>query len=146
VAEGRKVVIPGPGKARLQMVDARDVGAAVLLALENPKAEGQIFNLGSCNVPTLRETVEALFQKTGQEPRLLCLPEKPVKAIIGVWARVGSPPISPQHLELALKDSIFDISRANRVLGWEPAFTDLQSNLDTLDWYLALHKNRGDYI
>jgi 2-alkyl-3-oxoalkanoate reductase len=142
VAEKKKVVIPGSGRARLQMVDARDVAAAVLLALENPQASGQVFNLGSHNVPTLRETVEALFRKAGQEPRLVCLPEGPIRKIISLWDRIGTPPISPQHLELAFRDSIFDTSRAEKVLGWKPAYNDLQSNLETLEWYLA-RKNGG---
>lgn len=144
VAKGEKVVIPGRGETRLQMVDARDVTAAVLLALENPQAEGQIFNLGSRDVPTLRETIEALFRRMGKEPRLLCLPEKPVKAIINLWDKVGKPPISPQHLELAFRDSIFAIDRAVQVLGWEPSYTDLQSNLETLEWFLEEHNSKEE--
>lgn len=136
VAGGRKVLIPGKGQARLQMVDARDVARAVLLALENPRAVGQTFNLGSRDVPTLRETVNALFRKVGQEPHVLCLPERPLKLAVKLWSLVGKPPISPQHLELAFRDSLFDIGRARRVLGWEPTRTDLQSNLETLDWFL----------
>lgn len=142
VAGGEKVVIPGKGEARLQMVDARDVTAAILLALEKPQADGQIFNLGSRDVPTLRETIEALFQKMGREPRLLCLPEGPIKAIINAWAKIGKPPISPQHLELAFRDSIFTIDRARQVLGWEPVYTDLQSNIETLEWFLEEQKSR----
>lgn len=142
VAEKKKVVIPGPGRARLQMVDARDVAAAVLLALENHQVSGKVFNLGSHNVPTLRETVEALFRATGQEPLLLCLPEGPIRAIINLWDKIGTPPISPQHLELAFRDSIFDTSRAEKDLDWEPVYNDLQSNLETLEWYLD-QKSRG---
>lgn len=144
VAKGEKVVIPGKGLARLQMVDARDVTAAVLLALKNPQADGQIFNLGSRDVPTLRETIEALFCRMGIEPRLLCLSERPIKAIIKAWAKIGKPPISPQHLELAFHDSIFAIDRAVKVLGWEPNYTDLQSNLETLDWFLNEQKGEEE--
>jgi nucleoside-diphosphate-sugar epimerase len=144
VVKGEKVVIPGKGAVRLQMVDARDVTAAVLLALKNPQADGQIFNLGSRDVPTLRETIEALFRRMGMEPRLLCLPEKPIKAIINAWAKIGKPPISPQHLELAFRDSIFAIDRAVKVLNWEPNYTDLQSNLETLDWFLYEQKGKEE--
>ncbi len=143
VVEGKKVIIPGKGAARLQMVHARDVVRAVLPALENPQAEGQIFNLGSRDVPTLKEMVEALYRKMGMKPKVLHLPEGPVKLAVKLWSRVGTPPISPQHLELAFRDSLFDISRAVAVLGWEPSATDLEANLETLDWYLE-EKRKGE--
>ncbi|MDY6827321.1 MAG: NAD(P)-dependent oxidoreductase [Bacillota bacterium] len=143
VAGGKRVIIPGSGRVRLQMVDARDVAEAVCLTLKNSGVDGEVFNLGSKNVPTLRETIEALYRRTGQEPRLLCLPEGPVRVIINLWAKFGTPPINPQHLELAFKDSIFNIEKAVRILGWEPIRTDLESNLETLDWYIAEIKNPG---
>ncbi len=136
VATGSRVIIPGSGRVKLQMVDAWDAAEAVRLALCSSRGDGEIFNLGSKNVPTLRETIEALYRKTGQKPRMLCIPEKPVRAVIKLWAKFGTPPISPQHLELAFHDSLFDIQKAALILGWEPTRTDLESHLETLDWYL----------
>jgi len=141
VAAGGRVVIPGSGKVKLQMVDAGDAAEAVRLALNSSRGDGEVFNLGSKNVPTLRETIEALYRRTGREPRLLCLPEGPVRAVVNLWAKFATPPISPQHLDLAFRDSIYDIEKAARILGWEPTCTDLESNLETLDWYLEKVKD-----
>ena len=118
------------------MVNVFDVCEAIFLAIENPKSEGEAFNLGSDDVPTLREMVVALYEHAGKTPRFLSIRAGILRFIVKVLNFLHLSPIEPQHLEIALKDYTFDTTKAKNLLGWKPTRTDSESACDTYDWYV----------
>ena len=136
ISQGKATLLPGGGKTRLQMVDVDDVASAFFLALEAPKSNGLAMNLGSDNVPTLRAMAEALYKHAGKPPKFIIINASVARSIIAVLAALHISPLEPQHLEIALRDYVFDSSLAKGVLGWQPARDDIQSSLAAYDYQL----------
>jgi nucleoside-diphosphate-sugar epimerase len=137
VARGRRAMLPGGGRSRLQMVDVTDVCRAMLLTLDRPGSRGAVMNLGSDRVPTLRELTIALHQHAGTRPRLLNVNPTLARLVVRGLSALGLSPLEPQHLEIALRDYVFDTRLAKQILGWEPRKTDIDSAVDAYDWYLS---------
>lgn len=133
---GKTILLPGGGKSRLQMVNVGDVGQAILLAIDNPKARGEIFNLGSDNVPTLEETALALYKYAGKKAKTISIPAGILRFLVKLLDKLHASPIAPQHLEIALKDYMFSNQKVKDFLGWKPTKTDIESAYDTYDWYI----------
>jgi 2-alkyl-3-oxoalkanoate reductase len=133
ISKGGLAILPGGGKTRLQMVNVDDVSDACLMAIKDPNFSNKTLNLGSENVPTLEEMTTALFMHAGKKPKKLKIPAGLARFAVRLLSRLGISPLEPQHLEIALKDYVFDIGRA-KALGWEPLKDDIQSSRDAYDW------------
>ncbi|MBN2157495.1 MAG: NAD(P)-dependent oxidoreductase [Candidatus Lokiarchaeota archaeon] len=134
--KGRRAFLPGGGYTKLQMVNVFDVCEAIFLAIDNPKSNGEIFNLGSDNIPTLREMVVALYEYAGKTPKFFALGAGILRFIVKILSFLHISPIEPQHLEIALKDYTFDTTKIKKILDWKPTRTDSESACDTYDWYI----------
>jgi len=53
-------------------------------------------------------------------------------------------PLAPPHLEIALRDHLFDNGLAKRLLGWQPRRTDIESALDAFECLEWPRSNRPD--
>ena len=137
IAKGKATLMPGGGKTRLQMVYAGDVVDAMFLCLGNPAARGLVANVASDGVPTLKELALALYEHAGTKARFINVPAGLARAAVRALARFGLSPIEPQHLEIALRDYVFDNSRAGSVLGWRPTRNDIESAIEAYDWHLG---------
>jgi 2-alkyl-3-oxoalkanoate reductase len=136
ISKGGLALLPGGGKTRLQMVNVDDVSRACLLAIEDSGFSSKILNLGSENVPTLKEMTTSLFRHAGKQPRELRIPAGMARFAVRLLSGLGISPLEPQHLEIALKDYVFDIGRA-KALGWKPLKDDIQTARDTFDWLIG---------
>jgi len=136
ISQGKATLLPGGGRTRLQMVDVDDVSNAFFLALDEPLSKGVAMNLGSDNVPTLRAMAEALYGHAGKQPKFIIINASVARAIVKLLAALHISPIEPQHLEIALRDYVFDSSLAKKVLGWKPAKDDIQSSIAAYDYQL----------
>jgi nucleoside-diphosphate-sugar epimerase len=137
ISRGRASILPGGGGTRLQMVDVRDVCRAMFPALESPQSGGAVMNLGSDDVPTLRDVTLALYDHAEKKPRLIGLNATLARIAVKGLSAMKLSPLEPQHLEIALRDHLFDNSLAKRVLGWKPRKTDIESAIDAYDWLIS---------
>jgi len=137
ISQGKSTLLPGGGRTRLQMVDVNDVCSAFFLALDNPRSRGLIMNLGSDNVPTLRAMAEALYRHAGKPAKFVVINAAIARAAVRLLAALHISPIEPQHLEIALRDYIFDNSLAKEVLGWKPSRDDIQSAIAAYDHHIT---------
>src|SRR5271157_485108 len=141
---GKKALLPGGGKTRLQMVNVLDVCHAILLAVGNPDARGVVMNLGSDDVPTFREMLVALYEHAQKIPRFTNLTPGFARFMVKILHKLHLSPVQPQHLEIALRDYVFDTTRAKDILGWKPTKTDIESAIDTYEWYVNDVLHAGD--
>ncbi|MEU8685509.1 NAD(P)-dependent oxidoreductase [Streptomyces sp. NPDC048611] len=112
-ATDAELVFP-PLRAERDFVDVRDVVDAVLAAARAPRAEvsGRVINVGSGRAVRAGEVVERLLALSGLPVRLV---ERPADG-------AGAAAVDCQKL---------DVSRARRLLGWEPR-RDLDAALSGL--------------
>ena len=123
VLEGQPFEIWEGGQRRdFTYVD--DCVEAMLLAASHPEAEGEIFNLGGCEVVTLKETGDLLCQL---EPK----------------ARYEQRSFPAERKAIDIGDFYADFSKIRNRLGWSPQ-VELRAGLKkTLDYY---RKHLPEYL
>jgi dTDP-glucose 4,6-dehydratase len=79
--------------------------------------------------------VEALVAHAGTGSRIVPIPAALVRNAGRVLNVFGLSPIVPEHYLLADSTFILDVSRARRVLGWEPSYSNVRMTTEAYDWY-----------
>jgi UDP-glucose 4-epimerase len=93
----------------------RDVVRAILLLIENPAAEGQVFNIGSTEEISMRALAEKIRARTGSASELAFIPY--AKAYDGGFED--------------MRQRVPDIGKIRRVTGWQPELS-LDKTLDEI--------------
>lgn len=131
IRDGKPVTLLGDGRNRFQFVHAEDVVSACLLAADHPAAAGEVFHIGSADAPPIREMVETVIARVGSSSKIQAIPVWLARLAIALLRPFGKAPLEPEHVAIAVADYVFDISKARRVLGWEPRWGNVEAILDT---------------
>jgi dihydroflavonol-4-reductase len=115
----------GAGQGRRHMVYVDDVVSAFFKACERDEAVGEGLIVAGPNACTLRELIDEVTRATGSRRYGFRLPLAPMLALAAVVEDACAklkvdPPIYRRRMDFFYSDSEFDISRARRVLDWEP--------------------------
>lgn len=139
ISRGRFVMI-GSGEVLYHLTFIDDLVDGIVRAGHRPEAIGEVFTLAGPRITTLRELVDAIAAAVGAGRPRWRLPYAPVHwaSVVceGVCKLIGvSPPLYPRRVEFFEKDRAFDISKARRLLGYDPR-VDLEEGLRrTAAWY-----------
>lgn len=122
IYENKTVWVVGDGGNHYQFIYAEDLAEACVLAL---KATGvNLFHIGSDDVPTLRETYEAVIREAGSRSRVRSLPKGPTLALMKLAHHLHVSPLGPYHYRMIAEDFVFDSTRIKQQLGWKPTMTN----------------------
>jgi dTDP-L-rhamnose 4-epimerase len=102
------------GRQRRDFVSVRDVARACRLALEEPAAAGEVFNVGSGRSFSVLEVAERLAEAVGRED---------VEPEVTQRYRVGD-----------IRHCFADIGKARRILGYEPEVTFEEGLAELAEW------------
>ena len=139
IARGRFIMI-GSGEVLYHLTFVDDLVEGFVLAGSSPAARGEVFTIGGPRYTTLRELVNLIADTLGRPHPRGHIPFWPVHAaaVVCEWAcrPLGiAPPLYPRRVEFFAHDRAFDISKARRLLGYEPR-VDLEEGLArTAAWY-----------
>jgi nucleoside-diphosphate-sugar epimerase len=135
----RKPMI-GSGKVLYHLTYIDDLVEGIRLAGETLGVEGETFTLAGPRYMTLNELYAAIAEAVGGRPSRLHLPLWPF-LLAGAACETAcrpfriSPPIYRRRMDFFVKDRAFDISKAKRMLGYNPVI-DLPEGLSrTAAWY-----------
>ena len=95
------LVIYGDGSQTRDFVYVEDTVNAIILALENRKVDGEVFNIGFGKATSIQELAQTMLSLAGLDLEILKAPP-----------RLGD-----------IKHSYADISKANKLLGYKPQFS-----------------------
>jgi len=113
-------IIHGDGTQTRDFTDVQDAVQASMLSLKCKNAVGEEFNVATGKQTTINQLAQALLNLTGKTS------------------------LQPTHTEPRqgdIKHSYADISKAKRVLGYEPKIT-LKEGLNALvEWYKNIHRH-----
>lgn len=130
----------GNGKVLYHLTFVKDLVDGIILCGEKKEAVGEIFTLGGNEYLTLNEFVKLLAEVLGVKPPTRRIPAWPVWTA-GLFCEILcypfriQPPIYRRRVDFFIKDRAFDISKAKRLLGYNPK-VDLRTGLKlTADWY-----------
>ena len=139
IREGRRIYILGRGDNRYQLLAVEDLVDAILRVAEADVA-GQTFNLGANEFGTVRSDLQALIDHAGSGSRLRPVPVRPAELALRALELLRLSPLAEWHYKTAHRDSFVDISKAERLVGFAPRFSNEDALKQTYDWYL---ENRG---
>jgi nucleoside-diphosphate-sugar epimerase len=139
IREGRRIYTIGSGRNRYQLLAVEDLVEAILLAAERGKAGG-IFNVGAKEFGRVGDELRALVAHAGSTSAVTPLPALPVQVLLRGLELARVSPLAEWHYKTADKDSYVSIEKAERLLGWSPRLSNLETLTSAYDWYL---ENRG---
>jgi nucleoside-diphosphate-sugar epimerase len=140
IREGRRIYTLGKGDNRYQLLAVEDLVDAIVRAGNEPKAARETFNVGATEFGTVRSDLQALIDHAGSSSRLQPVPVKPAETALRALELLRVSPLAEWHYKTAHKDSFVDVTKAQRLLGWQPRLSNREALIETYDWYLA---NRG---
>jgi nucleoside-diphosphate-sugar epimerase len=132
----------GNGKNRYQLLDVEDLCQAIYLTLTLDRdVVNDVFNIGAREYETMREDYQAVLDVAGFGKKISGLPAGPIIAILRVLEALKLSPLYKWVYETASKDSFVSIEKAERVLGYNPQFSNKQALIRNYQWYLEnLHE------
>jgi UDP-glucose 4-epimerase len=122
IADGRKIWVIGGGHNRYQFIYAPDLVTACVQAAGLGRSA--TFNIGSDDVPSLRETFQYVIDHAGTRSRIVAAPKAPALAALRLAHRLGVSPLGPYQYRMIAEDFLFDTSRIKAELGWHPTLTN----------------------
>jgi nucleoside-diphosphate-sugar epimerase len=141
VENGKRVPMIGKGNNRYQLLEVDDLADAIYLAatLDADRAN-DTFNIGAAEFMTVREDMKAMCDYAGNGARPWGTPAGPVKLALRIFEVMGLSPLYKWVYGTADQDSFVSIEKAQRVLGWQPQYSNAQALIRSYQWYLA-HKH-----
>ena len=136
IRDHRRIYVLGAGENRYQLLAVEDLVDAILLAAERPEAVGETVNIGARAFGTVRADLQALIDHAGSSSRLTPVPARPAEIALRALELLHVSPLAEWHYKTAHRDSFVDVSKAERLLGWRPCFSNAESLCRTYDWYL----------
>lgn len=141
VAEGAPVFVLGGGANRYQFVHASDLADACLRAAGREKPA--VYNVGTTEFGTMRETLQALVDHAATGSRVRSLPTAPARVGMRTLAGLGLAPFAAYHWLLYGESLWFDTTRARSELDWEPVHSNASMVVESYEWFLA-HRHELD--
>jgi nucleoside-diphosphate-sugar epimerase len=139
IREGRRIYVLGNGSNRYQLLAVEDLVEAIVRAGESDVA-GEVFNVGATEFGTVRSDLKALIAHAGTRSRLRPIPARPAEIVLRGLELAKVSPLVEWHYKTASRDSYVDVSKAQRLLGWDATKSNVETLVENYDWYVA---NRG---
>jgi nucleoside-diphosphate-sugar epimerase len=143
IREGRRIYTLGKGDNRYQLLAVDDLVDAIVRAGEEPTAARETFNVGATEFGTVRSDLQALIDHAGSSSRLQPVPVKPAEIALRGLELLRVSPLAEWHYKTAHKDSFVDVTKAQRLLGWQPRLSNREALIETYDWYFANREHVG---
>jgi nucleoside-diphosphate-sugar epimerase len=135
VSEGKNIYVIGDGNNQFQFLHVDDlINASIKAAFSEHNG---LYNIGAAEYRTLREDLEALCRYAGTGSRVKRLPVGLTKLGLYLMDKAKLSPLAPWHYLTYHKPFVFDISKAQRELGWAPKHSNEKSLVESYEWYLA---------
>lgn len=136
IHEGRRIYVLGDGSNRYQLLAVNDLVDAIVRAADGDVA-GEVFNVGATQFGTVRSDLDALIAHAGTASRLRAVPARPAEIALRALELAKVSPLVEWHYKTASRDSYVDVSKAQRLLGWNATKSNVDTLVENYDWYAA---------
>src|SRR5213593_1366768 len=133
IREGRRIYTLGKGRNRYQLLAVEDLVDAIVRTAAEPAAARETFNIGATEFGTVRSDLQALIDHAGSSSRLQPVPARPAEIALRGLELLRLSPLAEWHYKTAHRDSFVDVSKAERLLGWSPRFSNAEALYRTYD-------------
>jgi nucleoside-diphosphate-sugar epimerase len=135
IERGLDVPVLGGGNNRYQFVHSDDLAWACVAASERPGFG--LYNIGAKDFGTMRELLQAVIDHADSKSRIKSIPLGPTEISANIASALGLSPLGPYHSLMYGRSMWFDISKAERELGYAPKYSNASMISETYDWYIA---------
>src|SRR5262249_45136381 len=102
------VPVIGDGKNRVQPLFILDLAKIVSMALENPKAINQVYEIGGPQTLTMNEIVATMLRAMGKHRPIVHHPAWFMKLAAGPLTLLPRPPLSPDAVDFITMEELVD--------------------------------------
>lgn len=143
--DGRNFPVLGSGKNRYQLLDVEDLCDAIYAAATlDCSAVNDVFNIGAREYTTFKEDYQAVLDYAGHGKSIVSIPAAPAIWTLRLLERLRLSPLYRWVYETATEDSFVSIEKAERVLGFDPQYSNKQALVRNYQWYIDhLHEFEG---
>lgn len=135
--DGKNFPMLGSGKNRYQLLDVEDLCSAIFLAATLPSSRvNDTFNIGATEFATMKEDYQAVLDFAGHGKRIIPLPAAPAIWTLRLLERLGISPLYKWVYETAATDSFVEVAKAQRILGWNPKYSNQEALVRNYAWYI----------
>ncbi|MDE5457546.1 NAD-dependent epimerase/dehydratase family protein [Bradyrhizobium sp. CSA112] len=135
IERGLDVPVLADGNNRFQFVHPDDLAWACIAA-SDMKGLAE-YNIGAADFGTMRELLQAVIDHAGTKSRIKSIPMWPTTITANLASALGLSPLGPYHSLAYGRSMYFDISKAQKELGYTPKYSNSQMIIDAYDWYRA---------
>jgi nucleoside-diphosphate-sugar epimerase len=133
IMENRRLWVIGGGLNRYQFIHANDLSDACIKAA-TPNTT-TIYNIGSDNVSTFRETYEYIISKSGSKSKIVCVPRQLTLFLMKIAYFFKLSPLGPYQYKMIAEDFIFDTSKIKLELQWLPTKTNKEMMYEAFEYF-----------
>ncbi len=136
--DGKNFPMVGWGNNRYQLLDVEDLCHAIYVAgTKDDPTVNDVFNVGAKEFTTMKEDYQAVLDRAGFGKRIIGFPAWPMIWTLRVLDFFRISPLYKWVYETASKDSFVSIEKAERVLNYQPKYSNKQALVRNYDWYVA---------
>lgn len=135
--DGRNFPMIGSGRNRYQLLDVEDLCEALRLCLTLDAAiVNDTFNIGAREFTTMREDYQAVLDVAGHGRQIIGFPARPMIWTLRILEALHLSPLYKWVYETASEDSFVSIEKAERILGYNPRYSNKDALVRNFKWYL----------
>jgi len=135
--DGKNFPVLGTGDLRYQYLDVEDLCDAIWLCSSLPcDVTNDTFNVGAKDFGTPKSDFQAILDYAGHGKRMVPIPEGPAIFVLRFLERLGFSPLYKWIYETIGKESFVSIEKAERVLGFDPKYSNKEALIRNFQWYL----------
>jgi nucleoside-diphosphate-sugar epimerase len=135
--DGKGFPIPGKGDNPYQYLDVEDLCDAIYLtATLDRDRVNDTFNIGAKEFGTVKQDFQAVLDYAGFGKKVVSIPIAPALFALQILNKLGLSPVYAWAYGTVTKESFVSIEKAERVLGYQPKYSNKQALIRNYDWYL----------
>ena len=135
--DGKGFFVLGSGNNPYQYLDVEDLCDAIYLCatLDRDKVN-DTFNIGAKVFGTMKEDFQAVLDYAGFGKKIVPLPAAPAIWTLRLLEKLHLSPLYKWVYETASKESFVSIEKAEKVLGFQPKYSNKDALLRNYQWYV----------
>ena len=135
--DGKNFPVLGKGELRYQYLDVEDLCDAIWLCSSLPcDVANDTFNVGAKDFGTPKSDFQAVLDYAAHGKRIVPIPEWPAIFVLRLFELLGVSPLYKWIYETIGKESFVSIEKAERVLGFNPKYSNKEALIRNFQWYL----------
>lgn len=134
IQTGRTIYLIGDGSNLLQLIHVQDFVQACILAAQ--KRQRGVFNIGSNQFGSLRDSIMKLCEHAGSTSRIQAIPVSIAVPSLLMLNKLHLSPFGAWHYRTFHRDYYFNTSKAERELGWSSQHSNDAMLIEAYDWFV----------